>query len=300
MTKTPRVYTADYYRKRRHIPEHNLIHINIDPAAKSLSRETFDILKKKIDEQMPAGIQAIALTWAQPYRVDCMSITTAMAIGFDPAFCSSECGVTRISPYAGNVSQRPYTEVGIRPTMMLAARTQAQARNLIDRGVAADGSKPFGYVYLMDSPDKARNVRALQYADFQQRFGQTFPVHIEKGAELQDKTRVLMAVTGAATLKKMASNQFVPGAVADHLTSFGGRLTDSTQTSALEWLEAGATGSYGTVMEPCNLPSKFPNPGALLHFYLQGETLVEAYWKSVQMPGQGVFVGDPLAAPFRR
>jgi len=25
---------------------------------------------------------------------------------------------------------------------------------------------------------------------------------------------------------------------------------------------------------------------------------VEAYWKSVQMPGEGVFVGDPLARPW--
>ena len=34
--------------------------------------------------------------------------------------------------------------------------------------------------------------------------------------------------------------------------------------------------------------------------YLSGETLIEAYWKSVAMPGQGIFVGEPLAAPFRR
>jgi hypothetical protein len=27
--------------------------------------------------------------------------------------------------------------------------------------------------------------------------------------------------------------------------------------------------------------------------------LIEAYWKSVQMPGQGLFVGEPLAAPYR-
>ena len=24
-----------------------------------------------------------------------------------------------------------------------------------------------------------------------------------------------------------------------------------------------------------------------------------AYWKSVEWPGQGVFIGEPLAAPFR-
>jgi uncharacterized protein (TIGR03790 family) len=70
--------------------------------------------------------------------------------------------------------------------------------------------------------------------------------------------------------------------------------------SALRWLEAGATGSYGTVVEPCNLPQKFPDPARVAASYLKGDTLIEAYWKSVAMPGQGIFVGEPLASPFRR
>jgi len=77
-------------------------------------------------------------------------------------------------------------------------------------------------------------------------------------------------------------------------------LTDSSQMSALRWLEAGATRSYGAVVEPCNLPQKFPDPVVVSEAYLQGETLIEAYWKSVAMPGQGIFIGGPLAAPFRR
>jgi hypothetical protein len=32
--------------------------------------------------------------------------------------------------------------------------------------------------------------------------------------------------------------------------------------------------------------------------YLAGDTLIEAYWKSVAMPAQGLFIGEPLAAPF--
>jgi uncharacterized protein (TIGR03790 family) len=88
--------------------------------------------------------------------------------------------------------------------------------------------------------------------------------------------------------------------MADHLTSSGGALTErGGQMSALAWLEAGATASYGTVVEPCNLPQKFPHPAVAIAHYLAGETLIEAYWKSVRMPGQGVFVGEPLAAPFR-
>jgi hypothetical protein len=68
--------------------------------------------------------------------------------------------------------------------------------------------------------------------------------------------------------------------------------------SALSWLQAGATGSYGAVVEPCNFPNKFPVPAVVMTHYLQGETLIEAYWKSVQMPGQGIFIGEPLARPF--
>jgi hypothetical protein len=36
----------------------------------------------------------------------------------------------------------------------------------------------------------------------------------------------------------------------------------------------------------------------LVKNYFAGGTIVEAYWKSVHMPGEGVFVGDPLARPF--
>jgi hypothetical protein len=34
--------------------------------------------------------------------------------------------------------------------------------------------------------------------------------------------------------------------------------------------------------------------------YLRGETLLEAYWKSVAMPGQGLFIGEPLARPYAK
>ena len=70
--------------------------------------------------------------------------------------------------------------------------------------------------------------------------------------------------------------------------------------SVLAWLRQGATASYGTVSEPCNRLQKFPNPSVFMNHYLRGDTLLEAYWKSVLMPGQGLFVGDPLARPYGR
>ena len=70
--------------------------------------------------------------------------------------------------------------------------------------------------------------------------------------------------------------------------------------SSLRWLEAGATGSYGAVVEPCNYLTKFPYPAIVIDRYIRGETLIEAYWKSVAWPGQGIFIGEPLARPFER
>jgi uncharacterized protein (TIGR03790 family) len=110
---------------------------------------------------------------------------------------------------------------------------------------------------------------------------------------------VMFYFVGAVSVPDLETNHFLPGAVADHLTSFGGMLTNSPQMSSLRWLEAGATGSYGTVVEPCAFPQKFPNVTMLMSYYTAGETLIEAYWKSVAMPGQGIFIGEPLAAPFR-
>jgi uncharacterized protein (TIGR03790 family) len=66
----------------------------------------------------------------------------------------------------------------------------------------------------------------------------------------------------------------------------------------LRWLDAGATASYGTVVEPCAFPQKFPHPAVVIDHYTRGETLIEAYWKSVAWPGQGLFVGEPLASPY--
>ena len=68
--------------------------------------------------------------------------------------------------------------------------------------------------------------------------------------------------------------------------------------SILRWLEAGATASYGTVVEPCNHMQKFPFPGIAMFHYALGASAIEAYWKSVAWPGEGVFIGEPLAQPF--
>lgn len=292
------VALAAYYQSQRGIPDANLIRVRFKPGRATLGREEFVNLKRQVDRKTPKGVQAYALTWAQPYRVDCMSITSAFALGFDPAWCAEGCKATRASPYFNSGVTRPWDSYALRPTMSLAAASLAEAKQLVDRGVAADGSAPAGTAYLLSTSDKARNVRAVDFPMVKKVLGPALAVEIVESDALQNRTDVLFYFTGSTHVAALGSNHFLPGAVADHLTSAGGVLFGGGQMSILKWLEAGATGSYGAVVEPCNFPTKFPSPGLVMSHYLQGETLIEAYWKSVAMPGQGLFVGEPLARPF--
>jgi uncharacterized protein (TIGR03790 family) len=292
------VQIAEYYQAKREIPAANMVHVRFPPGSTVMSREEFQRIKKEVDSKTPGQVQAFALTWAKPYRVDCMSITTAFAAGFDPKFCANGCQPTQQSLYFNSGSTAPFTDFGLRPAMSLAGENFEEVKKLIDRGVQSDTTHPPGTGYLVDTSDQHRNVRAADFEALQKLLGGIVKLEHIKTDALADKTDILFYFTGKTRVSRLSTNTFVPGAIADHLTSTGGQLTDSSQMSSLRWLEAGATGSYGAVVEPCNYPAKFPHPGVVIAHYTSGQTLIEAYWKSVAMPGQGIFIGEPLANPY--
>ena len=289
---------ADYYQKARGIPSENMIHLRFPVGRDALSRDEFQQLKAEIDHAAPAHIQAYAVAWTTPYRVDCMSLTSALAFGFDERYCSSSCGPTQPSPYFNSPSQHPASDHKLRPSMMLAGVDFQQVKSLIDRGVAADHSFPPGRAYLVVTADKARSVRAVNFELAAKELDRVFPVEIIESEAIANRRDILFYFTGRVHVPQLDTLAFLPGALADHLTSTGGQLTGVGQMSSLRWLEAGATASYGTVVEPCNHLQKFPFPGIAMFHYALGATAIEAYWKSVAWPGEGVFVGEPLSQPF--
>jgi uncharacterized protein (TIGR03790 family) len=293
------VQIGNYYQSKRTIPPEQIIHIRFKAGMQTLSLEQFDAIKQQVDKQTPPHVQGYVLTWLLPYRVECMSITTAFTAGFDKAFCSNGCAETRRSPYFNSVSSRPFNDVGWRPTIVLAAKGIKEVKELIDRGVTADYSQPKGSAYLLKTTDVARSSRAIFFPEVAKKYNAIFPTtYLEKNF-IEGKKDVMFYFTGLTHVQKIRWNVFLPGAIADHLTSTGGMLIGGGgQMSILEWIEAGATGSYGAVVEPCNFPEKFPNPDLLMNYYLRGNSLIEAYWKSVAEPGQGIFIGEPLAKPF--
>ncbi len=292
------VRIAAYYQDKRQIPKENIIHVRFDKHSNALSQKEFAIIKNQVDVKTPNQVQAFALTWLKPFRVDCMSITTAFAAGFDQAFCAKVCTESRKSPYFASDSQQPFTDFHWRPTMTLAGTSFEDVKQLIDRGVEADFTRPQGSAYLLKTTDQARSTRAIFFPEAVKAFSGLWPVNYLEQNTLANKTDVMFYFTGLMHVPDINTNTYLPGAIADHLTSTGGVLTGSNQMNILDWIKAGATASYGAVVEPCNYPAKFSYPGVVLHYYLRGNTLIEAYWKSVLEPGQGIFVGEPLARPF--
>lgn len=287
-----------YYAEARGIPAGNLIHVSFPPGRSALPADEFGRLRERVLKSTPTHVQAYAVAWTQPYRVGCMGMTAALASGFDAANCANSCAATQASPYFDSAARYPWGEHAMRPAMMLAGSDFPSVQRLIDRGVASDGSFPAGKAYLLSTRDHARNVRAAYFDRTAALLGDVLPVDIVAQNVLADRDDVLFYFTGLPQVPELLSLKFQPGALADHLTSFGGQLTDSSQMSSLRWLEAGATASYGTVVEPCNHPQKFPFPAIAMAHYAAGESAIEAYWKSVAWPGEGVFIGEPLARPF--
>jgi uncharacterized protein (TIGR03790 family) len=287
-----------YYAARRGIASERVIHVRFAPNGVMNFGDWLRV-KAVLDDKVGPDVQAYALAWTLPFRVECMSVTAAFALGFDPAsYCAEGCQTTKMSEYFNSRGSAPFTDHKLRPAMLLAGKDVETVKQLIDRGLRSDETWPEGKAYLLNTSDGGRNVRAQSYERVRSVLAVDYPIEQIDADSLEGKTDVMFHFTGWAIVANIATNHFLDGAIADHLTSWGGSLWGGQQTIATEWINAGATGSYGTVVEPCNFRQKFPDVGVVMSHYLAGESLVEAYWKSVLMPGQGVFVGDPLARPF--
>ncbi|WP_091875205.1 TIGR03790 family protein [Massilia yuzhufengensis] len=293
------VAVAAYYRSRRGIPAANVVHVNIPGKPRRIGAARFRLLKEEIDSQLGPGVQAVLMVWTAPYAVDCNAITGAYTLGYDGSLCSKTCAAGQPSPYFNSRSARPFTDHGLRLSMLLPTESVQGAKDLVDRGIAAGfRTVPAGAYYLATS-DSARNTRAGFFPRPGRVPERRLTVTVLRADVLDGARDVLVYQTGMAQVAGLDTLRFVPGALADHLTSLGGDLLGNSQMSSLRWLEAGATASYGTVSEPCNHWQKFPNPTVLLRHYLAGNSVIEAYWKSVAWPTQGLFIGEPLAAPYR-
>lgn len=291
---------GDYYMSARNIPKKNLITVDIAPGVATLNEAQFKTLREQIYSNIGEEIEMIVLAWTRPYAVNCNAITAAITLGYQAKQCENGCGVGINNPYFNSQSRHPHKDFNMRLSILLPTDSIDVAKNIIDKGVISSFRVNESTAYFLKTSDGTRSKPREQFfpKDLTKVESKKLWIRTIKADSIRDKKDVMFYFTGAVSVPHLETLEFMPGAVADHLTSAGGVLIDGGQMSSLKWLEAGATGSYGSVSEPCNYWQKFPNPAVLLTHYLAGETLIEAYWKSVYWPTQGLIIGEPLAAPY--
>ncbi|MYM98493.1 TIGR03790 family protein [Duganella vulcania] len=294
------VELGEYYQKARNIPAANMVHVRIPHRPRKLDADQFDALKAQIDARLGPDIQAVLMVWTAPYAVECNSLTSAYTLGLDSGLCAKSCAPSKPSSYFNSASAKPYTDYRMRLSMLLPTDSVEASKALIDRGVLAGFAVPTATAYFLKTSDAARSSRARFFPRSMTVPSRKLTIKTLEADSIEQAGDIIVYETGLSQVPKLNTLKFLPGALADHLTSYGGDLlAEGGQMSSLRWLDAGATASYGTVSEPCNHWQKFPNSTVLLGQYLRGNTAIEAYWKSVAWPAQGVFVGEPLAAPYR-
>lgn len=294
---------ARYYVQARQIPASHLIGATLPkPAKDSLSVAEFEALKAQIDAKLTQQ-QILLLVWRTPFAVQCNGLTSALTLGLDLNQCKKTCDPGRDSPFFNSPSMQPWTDHHIRLSMLLPITTVVEAKALIDRGLLSEFALSDSQGFFLKTSDAARSKPREPFfpADGLTVKSKKIVMHTLSADSVTRESGVMFYFTGRVKVDGLETNTYLPGAVGDHLTSTGGILHENQgQMPATRWLDAGLTGSYGTVSEPCNYWQKFPNPMVMMSHYLAGETLIEAYWKSIKWPMQGVLIGDPLAKPFAK
>jgi uncharacterized protein (TIGR03790 family) len=313
------------YCERRGVPPQNLLRMtNWMGGSITWQQSDFDncllnpLLSMISSHGLTNQAQIVLLSMNIPYRVIASdgqsenSTTSALFYGIKtdtapPDGLPDSCSLPVDSTNSYSYSELPFALAppGTAVTnsflaVMLTDTNLAEAEATLLKGESSDGTLPAETVYLEKTSDNTRNVRFLLFDNAIQESRARGDNFLQRtNSDSTAMTNVLGLDTGLADFS-LEENTFVPGAVADSLTSFGGFiLENSGQTPLLAFLEAGASASYGTVVEPCNYTYKFPDP--MVYFYQdRGFCLAESYYQSLATPYQGLIVGEPLAAPFAR
>jgi len=304
---------GNYYCEKRHVPPENLLRINWTGGNISWAGNEFQttllnpLLAALTARQLTNQIDYIVLSMDLPFRTVNGSIinstTSVLFYGLKTDTGLESLGVTN----SYNASEQIFSQA--KPASasgysflctMLTGDSVAQVKHLIDQGVAGDGVFPWQPVLLAKTSDPFRNFRypLFDNAIFNTRLCRNYPVVVTNCDSFSGQTNLFGIQTGLYQFS-VSPNSFVPGAITDNLTSSGGVIFGyNDQTTLMAFINAGASASYGTVIEPGATASKFPDPQ--IYFWQQrGFNIAECYYQSVRIPYQGLIVGEPLSASYQ-
>ena len=297
---------GNYYAERRQVPPENILRISWSGGNISWDGTQFQtsllqpLLTAIASRGLSNQIQYVVLSMDIPYATIQSNVfngtTSGLFYGLKVnaaanSYSASELAFSEAMP----TTAQGYSFLAT----MITDNSLAEAKKIVDQGVNSDSTFPVAPVVLAKTSDPLRRIRYTMFdnAMFNTRLRGNYSVIRKNANSMWDETNLLGYQTGLMTLS-VPTNVFAPGAMADSLTSYAGVIFGyNEQTSLLAFIHGGAAGSYGTVAEPTATTSKFPNP-QIYFFQARGFSLAECYYQSLDIPYQGLIVGEPLAAPF--
>lgn len=236
-------------------------------------------------------------------RMKTIPVETQPSIGFRSNVGWTATGA--VSPKIG----KPAADAGPR-YLLSTVLAVTQGRGLtpkesiegLQRSVQADRTRPKGTIYFEQNGDIRSTTREWAFRSAAAKLESLgLKAVIESGVLPQQRDDVAGGVIGIADFDwPKSGSKILPGAIVEHLTSFGGVMKSGAgQTPLTEFLRHGAAGSSGTVTEPFAIQAKFPSPFIHVH-YAEGCSLAEAFYQSVTGPYQLLIVGDALCQPWAK
>lgn len=188
------------------------------------------------------------------------------------------------------------------PSMMLGY-TGARGNSIktvlqsLENGALSDGVAPTGTIYLVKSDDVRSRCRDWQFNDARRELRNLHVNVVVTNLFPAGKQDIMGLLMGAPSVDPEQNNRYLPGCMAEHLTSQAAEFSAANQTKLNAWIKAGATASAGTVTEPLAIWTKFPGARFFVH-YVSGCSMIESFFQSIRCPLQILLVGDPLAQPW--
>lgn len=331
------MYVANYYREIRGVPEANVLCFapGADDY-RAFASWNLGVLASMIEERGIAGqADYILLVPGAPFYIDAPDLVSdgcspvrrfSISGAYTTAFIADEvlAGVpsslsnrysrntfsmqrfdSETAYFNGSPSDDPRARRYYIGAMLgytgERGNTLTEVLDSVDRSVAADFSRPGGTFYFMKTNDDARSSpRHNSYPGVVSELTSRGAGAVMEERWLpQNRFDCLSVLTGMASPDVDGGNfTILPGAYADHLTSWGAMFDNASQTKISAWIRKGAAMSHGTVEEPCNYPGKFTHARSMVYCY-QGASLGESVFRALGfVPFQGLVYGDPLCRPF--
>ncbi|MBI5773062.1 MAG: TIGR03790 family protein [Verrucomicrobia bacterium] len=213
--------------------------------------------------------------------------------------------VTHATVWAASPTRQYYNSTLLGWTHWFGNTTD-ELKAYLTRARAADGTRPTGTIYMDDNADVRGQTRRSQFAGTSNELAAlgiaSFIITNNPAPySIVNRPDILGAVMGAAAPLVPAGSTYLPGSIAESLTSFSGILDNSGigQFRMSQHLGVGVAGTSGTITEPFAISGKFPAARMHAH-YARGATLGEAFTLSVQTPYHLLVMGDALCRPHAR